>query len=187
MERTAFPGTWPAPAGQGYQTHSSLALPTLPTGLKEQPKPTAPAPHCSRVCGPAWGWWGHSAGVGGRCLWASPQPAFFLPLTILSVLELIRLIFAHRFALKEAPPFTEILSRGDGCEHCTELREDWDAAAPWHSMGDLLPCRDGITNPTTHCGTQSSAWHCSQQPLLAPRCVQPAQKFNCCSPRCAVK
>lgn len=45
----------------------------------------------------------------------------FLPLTILSVLELITLIFAHWFALKEAPPFPEIMSQGDGCEHRTEL------------------------------------------------------------------
>lgn len=69
MERTAFPGTWPAPAGQGYQPHSSLVLPTPPTGLKEQPQPTAPALHCSRVHGPAWGWWGCSVlrdlGMGG--------------------------------------------------------------------------------------------------------------------------
>lgn len=164
MERTAFPGTWPAPAGQGYQTHSSLALPTLPTGLKEQPKPTAPALHCSRVCGPAWGWWGHSAGVGGRCLWASPQPAFFLPLTILSVLELIRLIFAHRFALKEAPPFTEILSRGDGCEHCTELREDWDAAAPWLVWGTCSPAGMGSRTPPPAVGHRAQPGTAASSP-----------------------
>lgn len=40
----------------------------------------------------------------------------FSPLTILSVLGLMRLIFAPWFVLKMAPPFPEIISWGDGCK-----------------------------------------------------------------------
>lgn len=76
--------------------------------------PAAAAEHLGHVRG----WWGCSHGAAvdleaeGRCLWASPLTAVFSPLTILSVLGLIRLIFAPWFALKSVPPFPEIISAG---------------------------------------------------------------------------
>lgn len=84
MEGTGFPGTQPAPTGQGYLA-TLLPGAARPDGwLEERPKnmdcsPAAAAEHLGHVRG----WWGCSHGAAvdleaeGRCLWASPLTAVF--------------------------------------------------------------------------------------------------------------